>query len=271
MAGILSALGRRNQSKDPMRESAALTTVYLLEQNQKFEHYMRQKVDDLEARVAAQQARLSTREQTEEQELWAALESFEAIPDATPSAGLAVAEAIVVETIPDPAGESMAWVEGPEVDETAEPEEIPDYLALMSSAVTQPSGRAGIVPVEAAMVEFEALHPIIEPEDGLSSPQAASELLPDAIESESWPDQSYETFLVNRPESNTIEEVWPELAQADEVERLGQQPADNRITDVEETPVAPPTKTAASDVTSAPEAEQSWQTTLSGGQKGAWT
>ena len=39
MAGILSALGRGNQQKDPMRESAALTTVYLLEQNQKFEHY----------------------------------------------------------------------------------------------------------------------------------------------------------------------------------------------------------------------------------------
>ena len=62
MAGILSALGRGNQKKDPMRESAALTTVYLLEQNQKFEQFMRQKVDELESRVAAQQARLSTRE-----------------------------------------------------------------------------------------------------------------------------------------------------------------------------------------------------------------
>ena len=30
MAGFLSSLGRGNQKKDPMRESAALTTVYLL-------------------------------------------------------------------------------------------------------------------------------------------------------------------------------------------------------------------------------------------------
>ena len=81
MAGILSALGRGNQKKDPMRESAALTTVYLLEQNQKFEQFMRQKVDELESRVAAQQARMSTREEVEERELWAALESFEAQPE----------------------------------------------------------------------------------------------------------------------------------------------------------------------------------------------
>ena len=66
MTGILSTLGRNKQKKDPMRESAALTTVYLLEQNRKFKVFMRQKVEELETRVAAQQARLATRAEAEE-------------------------------------------------------------------------------------------------------------------------------------------------------------------------------------------------------------
>ncbi|HSG18702.1 MAG TPA: hypothetical protein VLE70_20570, partial [Anaerolineae bacterium] len=113
MAGILSALGRGNQQKDPMRESAALTTVYLLEQNQKFEQYMRQKVDELESRVAAQQARLSTRAETEERELWAALESFEVPPDTTQTVGFAAADETVVETVAESEDELMDWDDDP--------------------------------------------------------------------------------------------------------------------------------------------------------------
>jgi len=62
--------------KDPMRQSSAMTTVYLLQQNQKFEQFMRAKVDDLETRVAAQQARLSANEEQAEKEVWADLDGL---------------------------------------------------------------------------------------------------------------------------------------------------------------------------------------------------
>ena len=57
--GILAKFRRDADSQDAIRESAALTTVYLLEMNQKFEYFMREKVVELEGRVAQQQARLS--------------------------------------------------------------------------------------------------------------------------------------------------------------------------------------------------------------------
>ena len=310
MAGLLSALGRGNQQKDPMRESAALTTVYLLEQNQKFEQYMRQKVDELESRVAAQQARLSSRAEVEERELWAALESFEVPPDTTQTAGLAAVDEIVVETVPESEGEWVAWDDDPGVDEpvnaglTAEPEEIPDYLALMSGAATESAAQVGIdsdsTPsltdgsFEADRIERDEPNlvipndetvPVIELEavegsqpsqtgakdhlDGLLSlPEAATELSADNIESEGWPGQPYEMFQVNRPAADAIEEIWPELALADEVELLGRQPGDDEVAGV------PATKIAESDATSAQvadETEQTWQTALSDGQKEEWT
>jgi hypothetical protein len=54
--GFLSAL--RGNREDAIRQSTSLTMVYLLEQNRKFEVYMRQKVAATEAQVAGQQARL---------------------------------------------------------------------------------------------------------------------------------------------------------------------------------------------------------------------
>ncbi|HMQ54970.1 MAG TPA: hypothetical protein PKD98_23015 [Anaerolineae bacterium] len=169
MAGILSALGRGKPQTDPMRASAALTTVYLLEQNQKFEQFMRRKVEELEARVAAQQARLSSREQAEERELWAALTSFEAPPVPLVAAAEVSSEpnfaredepegwdgVSPVETASIPAGEetweSVAPVEsafGPDsepegwdggsVVETPPPAEVPDYLALMLGSPAVP-------------------------------------------------------------------------------------------------------------------------------------
>jgi hypothetical protein len=59
--GILDAL-RRNPTgqADAMRQTTSLTMAYLLEQNRQFEAYMREKVAELEARVAAQQARTMT-------------------------------------------------------------------------------------------------------------------------------------------------------------------------------------------------------------------
>lgn len=60
--GILDALRRTNAgSTDAMRQTTTLTMAYLLEQNRQFEAYMREKVEELEARVAAQQARASVK------------------------------------------------------------------------------------------------------------------------------------------------------------------------------------------------------------------
>lgn len=336
MAGILSALGRGNQKKDPMRESAALTTVYLLEQNQKFEQFMRQKVDELESRVAAQQARLSTRAEVEERELWAAMESFETPPVTTRTAEKTGMDDIVVGNVPEPEDELVAWDDDPGAEEpvnagsTAEPEEIPDYLALMSGAVMEATDPGGIEPevtlsvaddpLGADMAEFEERPPVtsseedapvIELEENLGPttedgppqdispathnrssfwPDETAELPADDanhpgwLENEVWPGQPYETFQVNRPEAEAVEEIWPDLALADEVEQLGRQPMADGLTITEKTPNSHPTSATESDVVDAQavtedmtaaqgvtEAEQAWQTPLSDGQKGEWT
>ncbi len=54
--GFLNAL-KGGGNKDAMRQTTSLTMAYLLEQNARFEAFMRQKVDELEAIVAQQQAR----------------------------------------------------------------------------------------------------------------------------------------------------------------------------------------------------------------------
>lgn len=48
---------RGGSNKDAMRQTTSLTMAYLLEQNARFEVFMRQKVNELEAIVAQQQAR----------------------------------------------------------------------------------------------------------------------------------------------------------------------------------------------------------------------
>lgn len=60
--GLFNALrgGGKGQT-DAMRQTTTLTMAYLLEQNRQFEAYMREKVEELEARVAAQQARASVK------------------------------------------------------------------------------------------------------------------------------------------------------------------------------------------------------------------
>ena len=76
---MASGLFGTKTKKDPMRQSSAMTTVYLLQQNQIFEQFMRAKVDDLETRVAAQQARLSANEEQAEKEVWADLDGLDDI------------------------------------------------------------------------------------------------------------------------------------------------------------------------------------------------
>jgi hypothetical protein len=53
----IQKLFRRDQTRDPIRESAALTTVYLLELNKKFEVYVREKIEALEPVVSSLEAR----------------------------------------------------------------------------------------------------------------------------------------------------------------------------------------------------------------------
>lgn len=51
--------GFRANDTDSIRQSASMTMAVLLDQNRKFEVFMREKVSELETRVTAQQARLS--------------------------------------------------------------------------------------------------------------------------------------------------------------------------------------------------------------------
>lgn len=341
MAGLLSAFGRGKQKKDPMRESAALTTVYLLEQNQKFEQFMRQKVDELESRVAAQQARLSTREEAEERELWAAMESFEAPSDPRPAEMTAGDDSLVE---PEPVAERELFERGDVggSEETAEPgsddesEEMPDYLALMSGAATESNVPAEndlaneplreADPVEPAVtgadeagsnddvlvagsedvlgVTNEAQPPLTSEEQDISlvPPPESNELSEAEFESDARPGQPYEMFQVNLPEADEADELWPELEMADEVELLGKQPttADTDGSGGSASSPKPPTETTEKGTGGATEpdeppqnpvdgstrvttvqetkegqpgdeADQSWDTSLSQGQKGDWT
>jgi hypothetical protein len=63
--GFLNAL--RSGGSDAIRESASLTTAYLLEQNRKFEGFIREKISTLESRVNVQRSRLSLKVLEEEE------------------------------------------------------------------------------------------------------------------------------------------------------------------------------------------------------------
>jgi hypothetical protein len=83
--GFLDAL-KGGGNKDAMRQTTSLTMAYLLEQNARFEAFMRQKVDELEAIVAQQQARHAevdpASEEIPEPELWPEPEEGEVAPAA---------------------------------------------------------------------------------------------------------------------------------------------------------------------------------------------
>ncbi len=83
---LLNAL-RGGSNKDAMRQTTSLTMAYLLEQNARFETFMRQKVEELEAVVAQQQARHAEADETR-LEAPAPEETNAAEPGQTP-AGLA--------------------------------------------------------------------------------------------------------------------------------------------------------------------------------------
>lgn len=56
----IQKLLRRNQTVDPIRESTAMTTVYLLEMNRKFELFVRAKIEELEGVVTGLEARAAS-------------------------------------------------------------------------------------------------------------------------------------------------------------------------------------------------------------------
>lgn len=228
MAGILSAFGRGAQKKDPMRESAALTTVYLLEQNRKFERFMQQRIDELESRVTAQQARLSTREEAEERELWAALEAggeademiapLEPVADDEPGS----------EALFDSGDELVGWPEAvvlapqaPVPSTKPEGEAVPDYLALMGGAVEAKAEVESSLALASDEETFPADQnepPDDVPVDERELPSPAgdfTEQTEETAEIVPW----MEAFSLAPPDSDEANNLWPEL-EGDEFELL---------------------------------------------------
>lgn len=261
MAGILSAFGRGAQKKDPMRESAALTTVYLLEQNRKFERFMQQRIDELESRVTAQQARLSTREEAEERELWAALEAggeademiapLEPVADDEPGS----------EALFDSGDELVGWpeavpaLEAPVPSTGPEGEAVPDYLALMGGAVEVEAKAEAEVKKDSTSASDEERFPADQNEPPDDVPVDEGELSSSAGDFTEQTDETaeivpwMEAFSLAPPDSDEADELWPEL-EGDEFELLagaddepltpGSAPAVDRSTGLDESAGPPP-------------------------------
>jgi hypothetical protein len=174
-----------------MQESAALTTVYLLEQNQKFEQYMRQKVDELESRVAAQQARLSSRAEAEEREMWTALEPFGEFDETTPEsepAAPTTGSMVEVEIDLNTQKDLSEWdeeipgepIENPlEPTTVNEPEPLPDYLTLMGGTMPLQSAEMA---TEEVVTDPSAAQPAIDELDNVTQDEAVEDIPTGAID-----------------------------------------------------------------------------------------
>ena len=140
MTTFLNLFRRTNPERDAMRESTALTTVYLLELNQKFEGYMRRKVEELEGRVAAQQARQRAVNLADDATRPVAVAAAEVETD--DSYAFDTPESLVepLGVVPDRPAERLE----PEVEPgTAEPPTEPaDYLSLLGGTSSSDSDAA---------------------------------------------------------------------------------------------------------------------------------
>lgn len=261
MAGILSAFGRGAQKKDPMRESAALTTVYLLEQNRKFERFMQQRIDELESRVAAQQARLSTREEAEERELWAALEAGGDVDEVMAPLEPVTENEPEPETPFDTGDEPVGWPEAvpapqaPVPSTKPEGEAVPDYLALMGGAVEAEAKAEVESSLALASASDEETFPADQNEPPDDIPVDEEELPSPAGDFTEQTDETaeivpwMEAFSVAAPDSDEADALWPEL-EGDEFELLagaddepltpGSAPAVDRSTGLDESAGPPP-------------------------------
>jgi hypothetical protein len=122
---IWDLLKQRGQASEAMRQSATLTTAYLLEQNRKFEAFMRARIAKLEGRVAGQQARVTARAEQETGGDWEPGEE---------EASLA-AQAGVRDAIPQVSIEPLAALDEDDWDEPpVEANEPPDRLAELKSS-----------------------------------------------------------------------------------------------------------------------------------------
>ncbi|GAB4440300.1 MAG: hypothetical protein Kow0031_22260 [Anaerolineae bacterium] len=104
---FLRQLFRRDESANPIRESAAMTTVYLLEMNRRFELFVLAKIEELEGVVTGLEARAAS-----QRESWRAEWD---VPDELDEAGQAAAgpseviEGPVVATDTANDGETVAF------------------------------------------------------------------------------------------------------------------------------------------------------------------
>jgi hypothetical protein len=128
----LLTLFRKDTGSQAMRQSAALTTVYLLELNRKFEAFMREQVDRLEGRVSAQQARQAGR-----------AVSAETWEDHVPTEIETWPDEVQIDEV-DPIERAASFVE---TDEMEEPDLNQTGVATRSAAA----------PIEADIPDFTAL------------------------------------------------------------------------------------------------------------------
>ena len=152
MTTFLNLFRRPSTERDAMRESTALTTVYLLELNQKFEGYMRRKVEELEGRVAAQQARQRAVNLTDDATRPVAVVETEAPFDFEPPESLVEPLGVTADR---PAERLDPVVESEAAELPAEPA---DYLSLLG-------GTSSIDPAET------------EPDSWIESPELPGELV----------------------------------------------------------------------------------------------
>jgi hypothetical protein len=179
--GFLNAL--RGAGPDAMRESASLTTAYLLEQNRKFEAFMREKIAQLESRVTVQHSRLSLKsleaEAHEDEPEWPAgdgrAEAEASYPDAWDMVDfrdvhdLAAGKADQVTGVDDMGVEPTRAAASDERDAASEARpEPPDWMtALIGAPASQPQAEAPEAESPAVEVQEEAVE--------VQSPQAHGE------------------------------------------------------------------------------------------------
>ncbi len=171
MSQILNLLrpGRGNGQAEAIRQSTSLTMAYLLAQNRKFEQWMREKVAELEERVAGERTHQANEVEAEEPE-WE-LEA-EAPPDPMEEATVTFMDleqdtaplAPTTFVPPPPAPEAAEAVESlPEEPPPPEPEPEPD-----------PPGWAAMLGVEPAP-ETEPPPPAEAESNAVDEPAAATE------------------------------------------------------------------------------------------------
>jgi hypothetical protein len=182
MGGLLDAL--RGGGSDAIRQSTSLTTAYLLEQNRKFEAYMREKVAALEGRVAGQQARLTRHEMEDLNDLewpglegtssptgmpaYAAYEEVDASGDTAPVPSVSVEPEVMsfdgFEESSDEDGEAVMSpsVVPPAVETPIASEEPPDWMAALGVSTAQPD--------DEPETEDEEVEPAVETVQGDTDP-----------------------------------------------------------------------------------------------------